>query len=58
MSCGLGVPSQEEDVLRVTVVVCPGAIAIANARPARLRALVPISNGIVGIELAQKIRCW
>jgi transposase len=28
-----------------------------NARLARLRALVPISNGIVGIDLAQKIRC-
>ena len=32
--------------------VFPGVIATANARLARLRALVPVSNAIVGIDLA------
>jgi transposase len=36
----------------VTVVVCAGVIANRNARPARLRVLVPVTNAIVGIDLA------
>jgi transposase len=36
----------------VTVMACPGVIANRNARPARLRVLVPVTNAIVGIDLA------
>jgi transposase len=34
--------------------VCRGATAIANARLARLRELVPVANAIVGIDLADR----
>jgi transposase len=35
-------------------VVSPGVTGTANARLARLRVLVPVTNAIVGIDLADK----
>lgn len=46
MRCGLGIPSQDEDD-----VVSRGD-RNRNARLDRLRALVPLSNAIVGIDAA------
>jgi len=51
MRCGLGVPSQEEDIRGQRQWVLRDD-RNRNARLARLRVLVPTTNAIVGIDLA------